>query len=464
MNISFFKLRSAVSLLLSFVLIFICIISPFCRKGYAADANTEMFGNKNGFLVCGGSPVTIYFTDKSGISQKVTTEAFDYQSGLINDNSFFVFCQNNFENNGQTEYNAVMLICDTKGVFKDYIGFYDIDIKKDCAVYDGTNQKAYFVDKRHPDTIKIFDSNGFCENSFSTGENIQKLFVYNTSEIYAVTSNGVYFVGKSEISKICALYPETPFRFYDNFCCDGKGNVFTFDSQNGFSLYCSTGCQYTAVMQNKIYASDKNKIFRFNAKGEKLAEYTAGSEITDLCAGGSRLAFESGGEIHVINPEAFVKIDTSDDTSNIPDNSDIPSNPEENSEQSAVPHSDIYNLNKSIIEIPAGKTVAKFKKEIVSTGYTLSFCNHNRAEKASGNLGTGWTVSFSSNSAQYTYTFLVRGDLTGEGNINTRDTYTLSSFLIDSGTLSSLQSEAADINFDGTVDTADFLLLYKQIG
>lgn len=464
MNTPFFKSHFVTSLLLSFVLIFICIVSLFSCKGHAADTNVDLFGNKNGFLLCGGSPVTVYFIDKKGISQKVMTETFDYKSGLINDTSFFIFCQNNFQNNGQIEYDAVMLICDNRGVFKDYINFYDIDIKKDCAVYDVTNQKSYFVDERSSNTIKVFNSNGICENSFSVEKDIQRLFIYNTSEIYAITSDGVYFVGNSEISKIGILYPKASFRFYDSFCCDSEGNIFTFNNQNGFSFYCNTNCQCTAIMQNKIYALYKNKIYRLNTKGEKLAEYTADSEITDLCAGGSSLAFESDGNIHVIDANAFIKIDSSSSSTPSLDAPSTSSNSDENSTQSVALYSDVYDLNKSIIEIPLGKTVAKFKKEIISTGYAISFYNHNQIEKTSGSLGTGWTVSFSSNSAKYTYTFLVKGDLTGEGNINTRDTYTLANCLTNADTLSLLQFDAADINLDGIVDTADFLLLYKQIG
>ena len=467
------------SILISFgaiLLICICFFGFLSANSLSSDSIIYLFASgQNNFLWCdvSSSSLTIFLTDKNGTTKQTAYESLNYQNGQMNSSNFFVFCENDFDRGTSKEYAMMMLICDKSGAVSDFINFDDIDAKINCSVYDASNQKAYFVDEREPKYIKVYNENGVLEKSISVGQTVQRLFVYNTSEIYAITSNGVYSIGSGSASKIGSLYPDGDFRFYDEFCCTSDGEIYTFSSQTGFSVYCQTDYQYITIMNSEIYAVDYDTIYKINTSGEVLAKYTVNDEVTDLCANSSLMAFVCDKEIHIISDDSFITVSsTSTDTSDI-SNSDASSSQssgstskdsDASSDTALDLSSDTYDLSNNIIEISVGTTIAQFKKAVTFTGYTATFSNYSGVVKTSGVLGTGATVTFSSDTKQYTFTFLVYGDVTGEGNINSRDMTALSNYLIGAATLSELQQEAADLNQDGVVDSADLFILYNQIG
>ena len=83
--------------------------------------------------------------------------------------------------------------------------------------------------------------------------------------------------------------------------------------------------------------------------------------------------------------------------------------------------------------------------------------------KTSGNVGTAMTAVFSSDSGSVTFELSVNGDLTGEGNCNSRDVYTLLDYLIGAADFNGVYSLAADLSGDGTVDAVDAAMM-KRIG
>ena len=72
-----------------------------------------------------------------------------------------------------------------------------------------------------------------------------------------------------------------------------------------------------------------------------------------------------------------------------------------------------------------------------------------------GKLGTGMTALYNSKK----YEVIVMGDLTGEGNINSRDLNALMKHLTGEVSLNNTSSKAADVNYDGVINTKDLLIL-----
>jgi hypothetical protein len=58
---------------------------------------------------------------------------------------------------------------------------------------------------------------------------------------------------------------------------------------------------------------------------------------------------------------------------------------------------------------------------------------------------------------------VVKGDLSGEGNVNTHDRDAFYKRLFGTQMLDELHEEAADRNDDGVADTLDLLLMEKQL-
>jgi len=119
-------------------------------------------------------------------------------------------------------------------------------------------------------------------------------------------------------------------------------------------------------------------------------------------------------------------------------------------------NSDII-ITDEIITVPHGTTVAALRKhlKISKTEFSVLKANGNTVD--SGKLGSGMTVKFSNQCM----TIIVIGDLTCEGNINSRDLKVLMKHLTDEALLDDPFDLSADIYKDEHIDTKDLLALSK---
>lgn len=108
--------------------------------------------------------------------------------------------------------------------------------------------------------------------------------------------------------------------------------------------------------------------------------------------------------------------------------------------------------------VPQGITFAKLRDLLGGDKDNFFVYDANGERVTSGQLGTGIQVSFHSQS----YTLIIYGELTSEGNINSRDLKLMMKFITGEETPSDLQFKAADINRDGNITVKDLLLLSKM--
>lgn len=106
----------------------------------------------------------------------------------------------------------------------------------------------------------------------------------------------------------------------------------------------------------------------------------------------------------------------------------------------------------------AGITVSKIKKAFA--GFEVSkVTKANGNDIKSGKLGTGAKVYFADGNETI---IIIRGELTGEGNINSRDVKAILNHLSTKELLKGDRLIAADVNDDGVVDTKDALLIARM--
>lgn len=131
--------------------------------------------------------------------------------------------------------------------------------------------------------------------------------------------------------------------------------------------------------------------------------------------------------------------------------------------------SDLYNIDSQthiITGIDQGTTIKEFKNNILynTEKYSIHFINYSNSVVTSGTVGTNMKVVLKENDkSKCEYTIVIYGDLTGEGNINSRDTNALLNYLLGKTSLSGPYLLAADINHDNEVNTLDLLLLERYI-
>ncbi len=112
--------------------------------------------------------------------------------------------------------------------------------------------------------------------------------------------------------------------------------------------------------------------------------------------------------------------------------------------------------DKYIVGVAPSTSVTSFKKNFSDSATVY---NSDGNVMSSGNVRTGYTVSVN----YHTYTIIILGDLTGEGNVKTNDVNVLMNYCVDSESLNELQVLAADYDCNGVVDNRDLVLIARSL-
>lgn len=115
-------------------------------------------------------------------------------------------------------------------------------------------------------------------------------------------------------------------------------------------------------------------------------------------------------------------------------------------------------IKDEYILVSQGFTVAKLYKNLGIAKSDLTVYKTDGTVLSQGTLGTGMKINFYGK----TYSIVIFGELTGEGNINSKDLKIMMKHLTGEEELSSLQKISADINQDGIINTKDLVLLSRM--
>ncbi len=127
-------------------------------------------------------------------------------------------------------------------------------------------------------------------------------------------------------------------------------------------------------------------------------------------------------------------------------------------EETPAAHSPQINFDDSFCIVPQGVTIAKLRDSLGAHKDSFSIFDKDSKEIASGHLGTGMEIRYKSK----TFTAVIYGELTSEGNINSRDLKLMMKFITGEEVPDKAQTKAADINRDGNISVKDLLLLSKM--
>jgi hypothetical protein len=122
-----------------------------------------------------------------------------------------------------------------------------------------------------------------------------------------------------------------------------------------------------------------------------------------------------------------------------------------------------YSLSGTTITNVKGNTsFDDFSGKISSQGGSVEvYSGNNRI--TSGSVGTGMTAKVTSSAGTTTFTIVVRGDVSGDGKVNTLDLLNVQKSLLGLKSLSGVYSTAGDVSGDGKVNTLDLLNIQKSI-
>ena len=309
----------------------------------------------------------------------------------------------------------------------------DDDSVKYCSI-DNT-LKENILSSTPPSFNTVSPKNG-------NNDNLPDNLMHFLSDDILVTNTGKYFKLDSENSTI--------------------EHILSVDVSDLSVDFCSA--VYKADSKNYIAALTSNNIVTFYDIDDGLTakykvELDAQDKIISICTSGTKTIL-----VWKNDTDAKAKILDKDDLTEIKNDTDPePENPSD-FEPVVKALSDAYTLSESErVYIPLSETISKVKDNLNLSGYNIEFKNYAGKAITRGKLGTGSVAVFSKDGKTAEFTFIVKGDVTGEGNANSRDVDCMYNHILGKFSLSKINAKAADINDDGVVDTLDLLLLSKIV-
>ncbi len=380
-------------------------------------------------------------------------------------------------NNNAQSYNLfndkLVIICPCKEYNQSEVVLYDISYNNfksfnipDISVNDGckiayTNGSLYYIDA--DGNIVQFTDNGKYVQKFTFESDINSLMTDFNGDLYATSLYGLYKFNQNSFSCICgeSFYQQSRF-IGNNTLINGNGYIYNVSgnkvskqsSFKGYSEYPSGGIYNGYIIApetNTVFAIDKNNY-------SKMKSITLADNIVQVCVVSDMIVVLTHSNnkptVSLIPFSAFkdVAVNNSNTENNIGCTNGISSN--------------TYIVNNSsykITDIANSTTVSKFKNNMNYQGYNVEFYKSDGKSFTSGNVTTDTSVKFYNGISTYEYKLSVTGDLTGEGNVNSKDKKKMFDYLLGDSTLEGVYIDSANLDKNNRISVADLVLLMRLI-
>lgn len=315
-------------------------------------------------------------------------------------------------------------------------------------------------------TISCYSKAGKYCGEFSLSADICSLMTDFDNNVYALTDSGMYSINNDSYTKISNLSFSTRGCFISNdIFTDEIGNFYRLYKDNKLLNYsCHPIYPCGGVYSKNLITFSQNKIFSINSKtGEKVSSYSLNDDILQLYSIDNEIVAliysEGAPNICFVGYDELKKI--SNKNTQINNQTDI------SDDVKSRISSDVYNIDfdtMAITHIPSTTTVAQFKKNMNYDGYDVEFYRYEKdTPLKSGNVGTATQAIFYNNRERYVFELSVIGDLTGEGNVNTRDKRQIFGHVIGKIQMTGVFVTSADLDDSNEVDIIDIVLLLRLL-
>ena len=334
--------------------------------------------------------------------------------------------------------------------------------------YNG--KSLFLINERQINCIEQYDLSGRLIKRYTFTSPVTQLSADYNGNTIAVSSNTLYRLSSDHFTAISGTGITAPITYCSANCfTDASGSVYRSNNTSCdllFHVQAPFGQSTACIIDSVIYYPNGSRINGYRlSSGEMVSSITLQQPTLGLYAHkGNVVAVSNGASTNVtkIHPNEFTDLthkQSSNETSG--------QAPQYNADHTGnhTIESSVYRIDLTayhISHIPVGTTFAQLKKNIDHEGYTARLYRNGKEIK-SGNCGTGMTVVFDSDSASYTFELSVIGDLTGEGNVNSRDLSVMMEYLIDQANLGGVYYRSADLSDDGVIDVKDLALLHRSI-
>ena len=341
-------------------------------------------------------------------------------------------------------------------------------------------RNIYLLKEDSEKSIFRYNPSDNSSEEITAPETVSCLFTDHENDVvYAVCSNGIFDVVNGGFTK-CEV-PKPPIKFDNGYCTDTNGNVFDFIPGKGFEK-AETDEKCTGTLGWQLLQVQNGKLYLTERDGEVKGALDLNND-TAVYPSGNAVALVSGNSVQLVTAADFKPITDNGQSGkaalqNINHNINTDSSDQKDKEgfisasvvqansepdQQSLPTEEKYKLSGgSMILVAQNTTVAQLKRAF---GDKLTgMLDHNGRRVTSGKTGTGWRAEINSRETTASYTIIVRGDMTGEGEINNNDLKAFVNCFMGDITVSSAAKVSGDMNDDGIIDVLDIGLLHKLAG
>lgn len=368
--------------------------------------------------------------------------------------------------------NSLVLICPVTQTSQTQIVIYDIETDVITSFYIlGTSycegsQLAYsgnfvYIADDYGNVFQ-YSTSGKLITTFEVHSDRCNLMCDYNGNVYCITNNSLYEISNRTLYHISNCNIDAPARFIsDDTFIDDIGDVYTFGNNgifNPINLQSTVHYPSGGIYNNCVIIAEHNFINAVNIHSNEVERYSKlNKQIESLCVVNDNiLAFVYHNGLPAVCHLRFSQL--SKYTKNV--------NNENTPDVSSDITSEIYQIdynNQWITDMPSGTTVSKFKHNMQYNGFDVSFVRNDGKVLESGNVGTGTVATFYNDDVSVDYALSVKGDLTGEGNINSRDKNELFDFLLKETVPDGVYFDAADLDYSNNINAVDLVMMKTKI-
>lgn len=367
--------------------------------------------------------------------------------------------------------DTLIMLCPDKSINQTKIELYDIytdtftSFNVNYFLTNESTQIAYsngYVYLTNGSDVLKYSQKGKLIQKYTFGINTCYLMQDNNSNVYCIAYDGVYIISNNSYEKVLNTDFHTAARFVsDTVFVTAFGYTYNFAdiviNQKSTVDYPSGG-----IYKKRCIIASGNQIYAVNTTDNNVKKYiTLKSDVAQLYVVGSdivALTYDNGTPmISIISYSQLVDMPV--------DNLSDDNNSNLENKLNGI-SSDVYTIDNErmvISSIDPSTTIGVFKKNINYDGYNVEFIRYGGKVITSGTVGTATLARFYNDSYVYEYELCVSGDITGEGNVNSRDKVAMFDYLLGEITFNGVFIDASNLYESDYIDTKDMILLLRMI-
>ena len=439
--------------ILSFCLVIVIVVFMCFHVGASVKSSYKYYPNGKVYFCCDNS--NDYFVSFSGKDiiinsigksyKKITAESEAIKCNYAGGNFyFFLKAEKHIPKAIKFNYKTGSIYTTTFNELKDN-GYLT------CSV----DNKGYYYIAEYKSKLKVYkcSQKGDIVKTFNFELPVSQIDTTDGTFQLVLTSSGLYKIQNDTIYKVNCEYPGFPMTMISQtyFSAD---NIVRDISNNG-SEVCPYKSGKTAML-NKGYSYSEGKTIYYTPYGKDNPQkyYKADGNIKYLWGIGEKICFITDSGAYKISTSELKTIESNNKSTNSTNNGEI-------IDDSKIT-SNTYTIgNKYITNVPPKTTISTFKNNVSYEGFEISFLGNGNL-KTSGYISTNMDVVFSNNATKISRKIIVNGDITCDGNVNSKDTNLMMKYFLGTSTLNNVCRKAGDLTGNGRLSNADLVAIAQM--